>query len=190
MAKEAGIVRDSGATVVITHRVKEGGREAYEQWMERITPVCKSFTGHLDWQIIRPVKGLTSTYTIVIRFDTRAHLEAWMHSQERRRFLNDVQPILVRDDDFVIRSGLDFWFTPEGAQARLPVRWKQFLVTWSAIFPLTFVMPLATVPMLRWLGAPDMRVVTTLVTSGVIVALMTYVVMPRYTRLVKRWLFR
>ncbi|HEY9247730.1 MAG TPA: hypothetical protein VIO38_01285, partial [Rariglobus sp.] len=142
-----------------------------------------------DWQIVRPVAGLTTTYTVIIRFDTQAHLEAWMHSADRRRLIEEVQPLLAKDDDFFIRSGLDFWFTPEGARAKVPVRWKQFLVTWSAIYPLVLVMPLLVAPVLRFMGLPEWRALTTLVATGTIVFLMTYVVMPRYTKLLRRWLF-
>jgi len=178
-----------GATVVITHRVREGGLDGYEEWLDKIAPACKAFPGHLDWHIVRPIKGLTATYTVVIRFDTREHLEGWMHSADRKRLIEEVQPLLAKDDDFFIRSGLDFWFTPEGAKAKLPVRWKQFLATWSAIYPLALGVPLVVIPAMRWAGLPEWRPFTTLGVTGVIVLLMTYVVMPRYTKLLKRWLF-
>ena len=183
------VAGERGATVVITHRVREGGHDRYEEWLDRIEPACRAYPGHLDWHIVRPIKGLTATYTVVIRFDTREHIEAWMHSDDRKRLIEEVQPLLAKDDDFFIRSGLDFWFTPEGAQAKVPVRWKQFLVTWSAIYPLVLVMPLLVAPTLRCAGLPEWRALTTLVATGTIVLLMTYVVMPRYTKLLKRWLF-
>jgi len=178
-----------GATVVITHRVREGGHAGYERWIDRVTPVCMSYPGHLDWQIIRPVAGLTATYTVVIRFDRREHLEAWINSEDRRRLIEEVQPFLAKNDDFHIRTGLDFWFTPEGAKAQMPVRWKQFLVTWSAIYPLVLGVSLLVVPVMRRLGLEEWKFVTHLVATGVTVLLMTYVVMPRYTKLLKRWLF-
>lgn len=182
--------REQGATVVITHRVRDGAQDGYEEWLDQIAPACKAWPGHLDWHIVRPIKGLTATYTVVIRFDTREHLEAWMTSADRKRLIEDVQPLLAREDDFFIRSGLDFWFMPEGARSKLPVRWKQFLATWSAIFPLAFLVPLAVLPALRVAGIPQWRLLTTCVVTGVIVFLMTYVVMPRYTKLIKNWLFR
>jgi len=46
------------------------------------------------------------------------------------------------------------------------------------------------VPLLRLIGAPASNVLNTLCVTGVVVFLMVYVVMPRYTRLVQRWLFR
>jgi uncharacterized protein len=180
---------DDGATVVITHRVRDGQHAEYEKWLNEIGPKCRASAGFLDWQIIRPIIGVSATYTVVIRFDTREHLERWINSQERKRLIEKAKPLLAKDDDFFVRSGLDFWFTPEGAKTKVPTRWKQFLVTWSAIYPLVLGTPLVILPILHQLGVPKDRYVDTLVVTGVVVSLMIYVVMPRYTRLIQRWLF-
>jgi hypothetical protein len=178
-----------GATVVITHRVRQGKHADYERWLDEISPLCKTSPGHLDWQIVRPVPGLTETYTIIIRFDTRVHLQEWMESPTRARLIEKVQPLFVTGDDFFISSGLDFWFTPEGAKAKVPVRWKQFVVTWSAIYPLVLGVPLVIKPLLRILHVPDNHYLTTLAVTGTVVFLMVYLVMPRYTKFIQRWLF-
>jgi antibiotic biosynthesis monooxygenase (ABM) superfamily enzyme len=179
----------SGATVVITHRVRDGKEADYDNWLNEIAPLCRAFPGHLDWQIIRPIAGLTKTYTVVIRFDTLDHLRQWMGSQDRHRLIEMVQPLLAAEGDYTIRSGLDFWFTPPGAGVKVPVRWKQFLITWSAIYPLVLGVPLVVVPVLRRFGVPDNRFLTILLVTATVVFLMVYVVMPRYTRFVRRWLF-
>ena len=70
------------------------------------------------------------------------------------------------------------------------MRWKQFLVTWSAIFPLVLVTPFLVRPGLDVLGIADNHLLTTLVVTGIVVFLMVYWVMPHYTGLIKRWLFR
>lgn len=178
-----------GATVVITHRVRQGKQADYERWLDEISPLCKASPGHLDWQIVRPLPGLTETYTIIIRFDTRAHLQEWMESPTRDRLIKKVQPLFVTGDDFFISSGLDFWFTPEGAKAKVPVRWKQYLVTWSAIYPLVLGVPLVIKPLLRFWHVPDNHYLTTLAVTGTVVFLMVYLVMPRYTKFIQRWLF-
>ncbi len=178
----------SGATVVITHRVRDGKEADYDHWLNEIGPLCQASPGHLDWQIIRPIVGLTTTYTVVIRFDTCDRLRQWMGSPDRQRLIERARPLLVADDDYTIRSGLDFWFTPPGT-AKVPVRWKQFLITWSAIYPLVLGVPLVVVPLLHQFGAPDNRFLTTLLVTATVVFLMVYVVMPRYTKLVRQWLF-
>jgi uncharacterized protein len=161
----------------------------YERWLGEIAPLCKASPGNLDWHIVRPIPGVTETYTVIIRFDTIEHLKNWMESPERERLIKEVQPLFVGADDFYIRSGLDFWFTPAGAKARLPVRWKQYLLTWSAIYPLALGVPFVVSPVLRLLGVPTSVPLTTLAVTAVVVFLMVYAVMPRYTRLVQRWLF-
>jgi hypothetical protein len=182
-------VTEQGSTVVITHRVQDGQQARYEDWAREIHSVSKRADGFLHWQMIRPVAGLTSTYTVIVRFATREQLERWMGSPERARLIDKVRPLLAKDDEFFIRSGLDFWFTPEEAKAKVPVRWKQFLVTWSAIYPLSLVMSLAVAPRLHAMGLPQSRYIDGLWASGLVVALMVYVVMPRYTKLVRHWLF-
>jgi len=190
MATSSKDSADEGATVVITHRVRDGQSPAYENWLEAIAPLCKASPGHLDWHIVRPVAGLTETYTVIIRFDTAEHLQQWMGSRARAQLIEQVHPLLVTGDDFFVSSGLDFWFTPAGAKTKVPVRWKQYLVTWSAIYPLALFAPFMVTPLLRGVGAPDDRLLTTFAVTGTVVFMMVYVVMPRYTKLVKRWLFR
>ena len=179
----------TGATVVITHQVRAGQESAYEKWLEAIGPICRAAPGHLDVQIIRPIRAVTTTYTVVLRFDTEEHLRQWMQSADRQQLIDMVRPSLAADDDYTIRSGLDFWFNPPGSSAKVPVRWKQALLTWSAIYPLVLGVPTVLIPFLRTIGVPDNRFLMTLLVTGAVVALMVYIIMPRYTRLVRHWLF-
>jgi antibiotic biosynthesis monooxygenase (ABM) superfamily enzyme len=112
-----------------------------------------------------------------------------MNSNERKRLIEQVQPLLVSEDEFYISSGLDFWFTPAGAKAKVPVRWKQYLLTLSVIYPMVLGVPRLVRPALRAIGFPPNVLLNTLAVTAVIVYLMVYVVMPRYTRLLQRWLF-
>lgn len=183
------ITTDQGATVVITHRVRADKHAEYEQWLETIAPLCKAAIGYLDWHIVRPIAGLTETYTVVIRFDTEAHLRQWIESADRVALIEQVKPLFVSGDDFFISSGLDFWFTPAGAKAKVPVRWKQYLLTWSAIYPLALLVPMLVHPVFVSLHLPQHVALVTLLVTAIVVFLMVYVVMPRYTRLMQRWLF-
>jgi len=178
-----------GATVVITHRVRDGAQTQYDEWLNEIGPLCRAAPGHLDWQIIRPVAGLTTSYTVIVRFDTPDHLRQWINSTERRQLIDKAGSLLADKDDYTIHSGLDFLFTPKGAKTKVPVRWKQFLVTWSAIYPLSLGVPLVIIPAMRAADLPGSRWLTGLFVTGAIVCLMIYVVMPHYTKLVRRWLF-
>jgi antibiotic biosynthesis monooxygenase (ABM) superfamily enzyme len=178
-----------GGTVVITHRVRGDKQPEYEAWVREISPLARSAPGHLDWTLVRPIPGATEIYTVIIRFQTTEDLKNWINSSERKRLIEKVQPLLVNEDDFYISSGLDFWFTPAGSKAKVPVRWKQFLLTWSAIYPLVLGVPQLVLPAVRAIGFSPNLLLDTLAVTTVVVYLMVFVIMPRYTRLLQRWLF-
>ncbi len=163
------------ATALITHRVPESRHADYERWAKEIAPLAKAAPGHVERHVLRPIPGLGDTYTVVLRFDTSAHLHEWLDSPVRRRLIERVQPVLAGGDAFLT-----------GDRA---ARWKQFLLTWSAIYPLVLVLSLVVAPLLRQLGVPSHHLLNTLVVTGTAVFLMVFWVMPLYTNLVRRWLF-
>ncbi|MEO6185552.1 MAG: antibiotic biosynthesis monooxygenase [Steroidobacteraceae bacterium] len=182
-------VAEDGATVVITHRVRPDSLAKYEAWLGDILPLAKAAPGHLDVHVVRPIAGRTSTFTVIIRFDSCENLNGWMHSATRAKMISRMEPFFVHGDDYHISSGLEFWFRPPGGGASGPVRWKQLLVTWSALFPLGYGVSLLVKPLLQRTALGNSQALTTLIVSGIVLVLMVYVVMPRYTRLVRRWLF-
>jgi len=179
-----------GATVVISHHILDDKHQAYEDWLNEIGPICRSSVGNIDWQIIRPIPTLTDSYTVIVRFDTIDNLKNWMESHDRKRLIAKISPLLLKDDNYFIKSGLDFLFTPENEKMKSPVRWKQYLITWSAIYPLSLVIPLILLPTLRMMNIPPIRLIDSFFVSGLIVLLMVYLVMPHYTRWIKRWLYK
>lgn len=180
---------EKGATVVITHHVSAIQQPQYEQWLNEIGPICKASQGLLDWHIIRPITDLTDTYTVIIRYDNHQNLRNWIESEDRKRLISKIDKLLANQEYVQINSGLDFLFSEVGEKPKTPVRWKQFLITWSAIFPLVVTLPLILLPILRWIKVPDNHLLNTLIVTGAVVSLMVYVVMPRYTKLVRHWLF-
>lgn len=192
MTNNAALIPESkGASVVITHHVSSALQAEYETWLQEIGPVCRSSAGLLDWHIIRPIAGYTDTYSVMIRYETERHLTQWLDSPQRQALIAKAAHLLASQEEYRVSSGLDFLFMqPNVAPAKPPVRWKQFLVTWSAIFPLVSVVPLLLVPLLDEAGLPPNRIVHTFFVTGVVVALMVYVVMPRYVKLVQHWLHR
>ncbi|QXU40776.1 hypothetical protein [Pedobacter sp. D749] len=183
-------MENSGASVVITHHILECKQKEYEKWLDEILPVSKHATGFIDLQIVRPIPKLTFVYTVIIRFDTIENLKSWMESQDRKHLIEKASPFFRKNDRYQIKSGLDFLFNAENEGHKVPVRWKQYLVTWSAIYPLSLIIPVLLLPILRWLGIPLNHYFDAFINSGCIVLLMVYVVMPNYTRLIKKWLFK
>jgi antibiotic biosynthesis monooxygenase (ABM) superfamily enzyme len=176
-------------TLVIQHEVKPASRTAYEEWLKEIAQACQRFQGHLGVNIIRP-HGTAHAYAIVLRFDSHDHLTGWIESDARRELLARAAPLFLSAEELEIQTGLEYWFTPPASKPLHAKPFKQFLVTLSAIFPLTVVVPWALAPIVRRFPPVGWPVLSNLIVASIVVALMVYVIMPRYTRLVARWLFQ
>lgn len=183
-------MENQGASVVITHHILDGKEQEYEKWLDEIVPITKHSNGFIDLQIVRPIPHLTFVYTVIIRFDTIENLKYWMESEDRKMLIKKANPLFRKNDNYQIKSGLDFLFNAENEGNKVPVRWKQFLVTWSAIYPLSLLIPLLAIPFLRFLEVPSNHYFDGLIISGIIVFLMVFVVMPNYTKLIKKWLYK
>jgi len=182
-------MENPGASVVITHHILNDKQADYEKWLNEIVPITKHSAGFIDLQIVRPIPDLTYVYTVIIRFDTIENLRNWMESDNRKRMIEKANPLFRKNDNYKIKSGLDFLFDSE-SETKVPVRWKQFLVTWSAIYPLSILVPLVSIPLLRFLKIPPFHYSDALLNSGIIVFLMVFVVMPNYTKLIRKWLYK
>jgi antibiotic biosynthesis monooxygenase (ABM) superfamily enzyme len=82
-------------------------------------------------------------------------------------------------------TGLESWFTLPTQPGAPPPPYKMAILTWLTIFPLITLVVVVSAPLIRSLPLVPKLAVTTLVTA----ALMTWVVMPRMTRLLGGWLY-
>jgi len=180
---------DANASVafIITHVIKAGQEQRYEDWINDILRAVSKSAGYLGREIFRPAHGSTK-YTTIVRFDSHEHLKAWADSASRRNYVESVSDLLEEGDQHEIRTGIDFWFTPEGIKP--PKRWKQFLLTLSAVYPLTLILPLVLGPLFSRVPPPlNDQIIKGLTVAASLTALLTFVIMPHYTRWVKRWLY-
>jgi uncharacterized protein len=176
-------------TLVIQHQVRKDCLGAYEAWLRTIADAAQHFPGHLGVKVIRP-QGASTSYVVVLRFASYELLRAWIDSDTRHRLIAMATPMLAKDEELTIETGLEYWFTPEGSPPRLARPYKQFLITLSAIYPLTLLVPWLLQPLQDRVPLLQLPLVHAFVSDAVIVFTMVYVVMPRYTRRVAGWLFR
>ena len=176
---------DPPATGVASRRVEAGREGEFEEWVSGILGAVKGFPGYLGSDVLRPKDAEDDEYRIIYRFDHASNLERWEGSDERRRWLNRAEP-LVREQTIHRLTGLETWFTlPSRAGEPAPPRYKMVVVTWMAVFPLATVLFMLLQPLLG--GAPT--VLRTLVFTLIMVTTMTYLIMPRMTRLFSFWLY-
>jgi len=180
------IGQNRSVALIITHTIKTGEEKRYEAWLNEILSAVSSFPGYLGREIFRPAQG-TRTYTSIVRFDANENLNAWVESETRKSFVSRVSDLLEKGDVHEIRTGIDFWFTPEGVKPPKP--WKQFLLTLSAVYPLSLLIPRLFSPLFSVAPLTGQMYIRGLLIAATLTALLTFVIMPRYTRLVKKWLY-
>lgn len=171
-------------TVVVSRKVKPGREPEYEAWIKEVTRVALAYQGHLGMNVFRPQRA-GDPYVLVYKFDSGEHLDAWLHSEVRARMVQEAEA-LVDETHAEHISGLESWFTLPGAGAVVaPPKWKMAVVTGASVWTIAQVLGPAAHATIGFLPAP----VVALVTTAIMVSLLTWLVMPRLTRVLARWLF-
>ena len=173
-------------TATVTRRVKQGHEAAYEEFLADIGGAAKAFPGYLGEEVFRPAGGVGGEYRIVYRFDSPAHLRGWLESSERAAWLERAEPHVAGPMRTQFLTGLESWFTlPTQPGAPAPGPDNMGKHTRVSILPRQTQGGGVSAPFIGSLPLIPRLAVTTLVT----VSLMTWVVMPRVTRLLRRWLY-
>ncbi len=184
--RDPGGDEDPPITAVASRRVKPGREGEFEEWISGLLSAAHGFPGYLGSNVVRPSGPEDDEYQIVFKFDHASNLKRWEESEERRRWLRKSEDLIKEEPDIRILTGLETWFTlPSREGDPRPPRYKMTVVTWLAVFPLATAVFMVLDPLIG--GVPV--VLRTLVFTLIMVSLMTYVVMPRMTRLFSFWLY-
>jgi uncharacterized protein len=179
-------------TVIVTRKAKKGKIKEFEEWMDGIIHEAMKFEGHMGVNIIRPSDLTNPEYVIIFRFSSYKNLKQWEKSEKRKEWLKKSRGITEGEPVIKMQTGLEFWFTPSSRQSSNsdngpgtpPPRYKMAIVTGGIIF----IMINTLLPLIRQLTIDLHFLLSTLVAIVIMVPLMTYVVMPFVTRLLRSWL--
>ena len=192
---------DGPITVIVTRTAKKGRIKEFEDWMDGIVHESLKFEGHLGVNIIRPLEESKPEYVIIFRFNTLDNLLKWEKSQARKDWLEKSKDVVEGEDKVQKVTGLEFWFTPRsphrygreannneasGQTVNVPPRYKMAIVTAGIVFVLLNTL----IPQIEQLTAPFPLVLSSLLGVIIMVFLMTYLIMPSVTRLLKPWLYK
>lgn len=172
-------ISDPLVTVVVTHRVADDQEQAFLAWRTKMAEAESRYPGFRGSEVFRPIKGVQDEWTTIYRFDTAAHLDAWLTSTERHRLLGQAQ-----FGDFTLRTidqSFGNWFAFDGAAGAPPSDFKTSIAVWLGLYPTVVFLTLLTAPlhMPFWLG----MLVGNLVSSFA----MSYLTMPHYVNRILRW---
>ncbi|MET0012160.1 MAG: antibiotic biosynthesis monooxygenase [Sedimenticola sp.] len=173
-------------TVVVSRRVRKGHEKEFEEMTTRMTENASRFPGHLGAVLFRPSSPDDPEYRVIFKFDTQANLDNWLVSSERLEGLKSIEDLLERPGAVDTLSGVVNWFTLPGRNpVQPPPKYKMTIVSWLALFPL--------VTLIFWIFGEQLAqlplLFRTFLVTIVIMPLMSYVMMPRFTSWFAFWLF-
>jgi antibiotic biosynthesis monooxygenase (ABM) superfamily enzyme len=173
-------------TILVRRRVKPGREADYETWLSRLADgAARAFPGYLGAEFHRPTAP-GEAYRSLFRFDSLAHLEDFERSDFRARMLREGADLFAADAVWDRMTGLEFWFdAPQGTRVPQPSPHRMALVLIAVVFLLVLILNLALGPLMAGWPLP-LRV---LLTVTIQVGLMTYVIMPRLTPRIARFIY-
>ncbi|HPE04091.1 MAG: antibiotic biosynthesis monooxygenase [Thauera sp.] len=171
-------------TRIARRRARPGHEAAYEAMLREMLAKMREHKGFLGGDLIPP-EAPGEEYQLVVRFASEAELQAWDMSDARGALLERMKAVAEGEPEFRKLSGLEAWFEPAVVPATMhPPRARMALVTWLGIFP--------TVSFFLWFVLPWIQPLPflprTAVLTALIVVTMTWVVMPRLTRVLRGFL--
>jgi antibiotic biosynthesis monooxygenase (ABM) superfamily enzyme len=148
--------------------------------------------GSMGTEIIRLIdKESKPEYVIIFRFNNYENLRKWENSSIRNEWLRKGRELVQADPDIQKLTGFEFWFTPyskksDSTPVISPPRYKMVIVT----IPVISLLLLTLVPQIHFvtemLFIPySIRFV---IAITITVILMTYLIMPVLTKLLRPWL--
>ena len=176
---------DEPVTVLFSRRIKPGREADFEAWAHGVTTAARHFPGHLGASVLDAPSS--RDYHILFTFADRKSMQAWLDSDERQRWLARVGELIETDRGLQQLTGLETWFKLPGSNVPTmtpPPRWKMWLVSIVAVYPLVLAFQALVVPRMGGLPLP----LKALAFPLVLLTLMTFAVMPVVTRLLRRWL--
>jgi uncharacterized protein len=186
-------------TVIVKRIAKKDKIKEFEEWLSGVSKEVSRQEGNMGIDIIKPTPNISNKskpeYVIIFRFNTYENLDKWEKSPIRHEWLQKGRKLAESDYDVQKMTGLEFWFTPyfnDESSPMIPLqpppRYKMVIVT----IPVISILLLTLVPQIHFLtemlSIPfPIRLVIALTIT---VLLMTYVIMPLLTKLLKPWLFK
>ncbi|MFJ8001042.1 antibiotic biosynthesis monooxygenase [Streptomyces sp. NPDC096310] len=181
-------VQSEPITVTVAYHVAPGRESEFRSWAMTVLGTAARVPGYLGGGVLAPGEVGTEWH-VIHRFDSAVSTAAWEESAARTR-LASYGDQLARETGHRRIRGLRAWFEGPAEAAppsppRPPPKWKLWFVNMGAVFPPVLLFNLTVIPYLGGLNA----LVRTLILCLSVTAIVTWVLMPRLQRFLKKWLY-
>jgi len=166
--------------VAITRKVLPGKENEFKEALRRFLGESFLHGGVHGAGMITPLPGDDSREIGILRtFADEAERDAFYDSKFFKDW-EDYAATLTEEPVYRQLTGLEAWFRAPGS----PPRWKMAIATLCGVYPTSLFLSFT----IGLLIQPLPQVIRIFITAASMVGLLTWVVMPQITRILKKWL--
>ena len=169
--------------VTATYQVQPGREVEFCSWALALFRVAADVPGYLGGGVIA-ASGPREDWHIIYRFDSEESAHSWEDSFTWGHWGAQAASFTQQEPDSR-GPGLKDWFEGPVRMLPPPAKWKLWFVNTGAVFPPVLIFNVLIVP---YLVGVNFLVKTLALCVGVS-AVVTWLVMPRLQRMLKKWLY-
>ena len=137
---DASAARSAPVSAVISTRVKPGREAEYLKWEHKVAAAQSRARGLQGYRFEPAMPGVQEDHVAILRFDSQANLDAWLESPERKKLIEEAEPLTVEFHARTVQSGFEQWFRDAAPpDAPPPSAWKMNMVVLLTLYPVVFL---------------------------------------------------
>ena len=176
----------TNVTQVILSKIKPGMEDAYRAWAAKIQQAQSRYPGYRG-MYLQPPSSSDGHWTTLLRYDTAAHLEAWMAAPERAALLRESKAFIENEELMRLATSFPGWVPINPATGKGPPDWKTAMLVLLGLFPIVMLELRFLNPVLTRLGLHAS--LATFIGNALSVAATSFITMPLCVRWLGWWLF-
>lgn len=179
----------ASSSLVIEYEIFADKESLFAQWQSELKLAVSKFKGYVNTDIFPPVVSGQHKWYIVIHFDNSANLSCWLDSDVRHELVRIGRKNFGSYEYKKLETGLEGWFCeqhPTSENLQIIPAWKQNFAVLFGLYP-TVMTETLVVSQFQFMDSWSLA--NKIFVSNIIsCSLLTWVVMPLVTNLLKFWL--
>lgn len=177
----------NGSTVAasITCSVTPGREKDYCEWLERIQTEQALYPGYGGTYVQRPTPGTGDQWVTLLRFRSPESMENWFTSEPRRTLIEESKQFVQSENIRKMSSSFPGWLSPDPETNVEPDNWKIASLIVLGVHPIVVLQGRFIIPHLSALNPAA----SSILLNTISVSIITWVLMPVFTRVFRKWLF-
>jgi uncharacterized protein len=173
-------------TIVVSRKVFPGYEKEYDAWVRKLADEARKSPGNTGVTMLIPEPGQGGLHHVIFNFADEKSMHIWETSYTRQKLSHEADAFSKRSRQ--VQTGLETWFSiPECPELDTPPHWKMALVTWIGVF--LGAIGISLLLELFW-KSPNFWAFNAAI-SALLVSLLTWVIMPIFSRYIfRKWLYR